>query len=91
MSKNVVLNGDVTTGVSPNCPNVPVQSISSSTVSFNGKNIVLDGDLYTSHCGYQASIIASSNITVNGKKIALAGDKLTDNDVATSSSTMSIG
>ena len=87
---NIILHGDPTTGHG-GFPSTKANATSSVTI--NGKAIVLNGDAYDSHSNVvthvSPTIIASSGITINGKKVALHGDKLSCGDTATATSSVS--
>lgn len=88
---NIVLDGDMSTG---HAGFPPVPAHATSTVSLNGKNIVLHGDPYDSHTNtithVNPTAVGTSSITINGKKIILAGDSLSCGDTTTSSSSAAV-
>jgi uncharacterized Zn-binding protein involved in type VI secretion len=86
----IVLNGDMSSG---HAGFPPTASIASSSVTINGKTIVVEGDSYNQHCNVSCHVpvaIGNSGITINGKKIILAGASLTCGDTATASSNVNV-
>lgn len=67
---------------------------SQSSVFFNGKQVIVDGDAIQSHGigpHVAATIIGTSTVKIGGKSIVKTGDTATCGDVASGSSTVIIG
>jgi uncharacterized Zn-binding protein involved in type VI secretion len=87
--KSIVLDGDPSQGL--HC--TPVKAHASSKVSINGKNIVVEGDNYDSHCSNNSHTPiaqASSSITINNKRIVLQDDTLSCGDKANATSKVGV-